>query len=56
MLVRTSKRISNTEDIEWLLKEAGINGVDDVQGLTVSEFVEKYSRSHFCNSCLVYKR
>lgn len=52
MLVRTSKRISNTEDIEWLLKEAGINGVDDVQGLTVSEFVEKYSRSHFCNSCL----
>lgn len=52
MLVRTSKRISSTDDIEWLLHEAGINGVDEVQGLTVSEFVEKYSRSHFCNSCL----
>lgn len=52
MLVRTSKRISSTDDIEWLLHEAGINGVDAVQGLTVSEFVEKYSRSHFCNACL----
>lgn len=52
MLVRTSKRISSTDDIEWLLQEAGINGVNEVQGLTVSEFVEKYSRSHFCNSCL----
>lgn len=52
MLVRTSKRC-RTDNLEWLLNEIGVKDISEVEGLSVSEFVEKYSRKHFSNLCLV---
>lgn len=51
MLVRTSKRC-RTDNLEWLLNEIGVKNISEVEGLSVSEFVEKYSRKHFSNLCL----
>lgn len=51
MLVRTSKRC-RTDNLEWLLNEIGVKDISEVEGLSVSEFVEKYSKEHFSNICL----
>lgn len=51
MLVRTPKRC-RTDNLEWLLNEIGVKDISEVEGLSVSEFVEKYSRKHFSNLCL----
>lgn len=51
MLVKTSKRC-RTDSLEWLLNEIGVKDISEVEGLSVSEFVEKYSRKHFSNLCL----
>lgn len=51
MLVKTLKRC-RTDNLEWLLNEIGAKNLSEVEGLSVSEFVEKYSRKHFSNLCL----
>ncbi len=51
MLVRTSKRC-RTDNLEWLLNEIGVRDISEIEGLSISEFVEKYSRKHFSNLCL----
>ena len=52
MLLMTSSRRYRTDSIEWLLEETGIKSISEVEGLSVSEFVEKYSRQRFSNLCL----
>ena len=51
MLVKTSKRY-RTDDINWLLREIGAKDISELEGMSVSEFVEKYSDKHFSNICL----
>lgn len=52
MLLMTSSRRYRTDSIEWLLEETGIKSISEVEGWSVSEFVEKYSRQRFSNLCL----
>ena len=49
--MRTSKKYQ-TDDINWLLKEIDVKDISEVEGMTVSEFVEKYADTHFRNICL----
>lgn len=51
LVMRTSKKY-RTDDINWLLKEIGVKDISEVNGMTVSEFVEKYADKHFSNICL----
>ncbi len=52
MLVKTSSKRCRTDDLKWLLDEIGIKDISEVQGLSVSEFIERYSQKHFSNICL----
>ena len=52
MLVKTSSKRCRTDDLKWLLDEIGVKDISEVQGLSVSEFIEKYSKKHFSNICL----
>lgn len=52
MLVKTSSKRCRTDNLEWLLDEIGVKDISEVQGLSVSEFIEKYSQKHFRNICL----
>lgn len=52
MLVKTSSKRCRTDNLEWLLDEIGVKDISKVQGLSVSEFIEKYSQKHFSNICL----
>lgn len=52
MLVKTSSKRCRTNDLKWLLDEIGIKDISEVQGLSVSEFIERYSQKHFSNICL----
>lgn len=51
MLVKTSKRCK-TDDTRWLLREIGVEDISEVEGMSVSEFMDKYSHMHFSNICL----
>jgi len=51
LIMRTSKKY-RTDDINWLLKEIDVKDISEVEGMTVSEFVEKYADKHFSNICL----
>lgn len=52
MLVKTSSKRCRTDNLEWLLNEIGVKDISEVQGLCVSEFIERYSQKHFSNICL----
>lgn len=51
MLVKTAKRCK-TDDTRWLLREIGVEDISEVEGMSVSEFMDKYSHMHFSNICL----
>lgn len=52
MLVKTSSKRCRTDDLKWLLDEIGVKDISEVQGLSISEFIEKYSKKRFSNICL----
>ena len=51
MLVKTSKRCK-TDDTRWLVREIVVEDISEVEGMSVSEFMDKYSHMHFSNICL----
>lgn len=52
MLLMTASRKYRTDSVEWLLEESGIKDISEIEGMSVSEFIEKYSHMRFTNLCL----
>lgn len=52
MLVKTSSKRCRTDNLKWLLDEIGVSDVSEVEGMSVTEFMNKYSHMHFSNICL----
>lgn len=52
MLVKTSSKRCRTDNLEWLLDEIAVADVSEVGGMSVTEFMNKYSHMHFSNICL----
>lgn len=52
MQVITWNRKYEPDNIEWLIKEIGVKDIAELQGMSVTEFMDKYSHKHFSNICL----